>query len=277
MLDEAKRQGLHALADADVPTWVSAGIDERARPIAARVARARAFLADLLGLVPDVQLLILTQADWGGRAAHPIYGMPNSDRGTLCVAGEPNDFWMAFVDLLDDDAVMRLQHMYPDRRGGIDLAPFFDLLAIHELGHAFQTAGGVRFPRLWLSELFCNVSLDAYVVGEEPELLPALATFPHLVAEVPGSRLPYRTVRDFELLYDSMPGPNYGWFQCRLHVAARRLVDESGPVVVRRLWDAFRIGNAQLAQKLGDVHPQLGLLAEEFDREQPPLESVSPI
>jgi hypothetical protein len=266
MLDEAKRGGLLALSDAPVPTWVSPDAGERAWPIASRLARARAFLGEMLGLVPDVQLLVLVEADWAGRAAHPIYGMPNSDRGTLCVAAEPNDFWMAFVEMLDETARSQLRDAYPGENDGIDLAPFFDLLVIHELAHAFQTAGEVRFPRLWLREFFCNLSLDAYVVAAEPEALPALATFPRLVSQVPANLMRYRTIQDFELLYDSMPGANYGWFQCRLHVAARRLVDAAGTGVVQRLWDAFRIGNEELAEKLGgDVHAELGAIAQELD------------
>jgi hypothetical protein len=265
MLDEAKRDGLLPLHDAELPTWVSSGVGERAKPIAARVARARAFLSELLDVVPEVQLLVLVEADWAGRAAHPIYGMPNSDRGTLCVAGEPNDFWMAFVELLDETAGSQLRDAYPSSNDGVDLAPFFDLLAIHELGHSFLGAGGVRFPRLWLHEFFCNVSLDAYVAAVEPESMPALTTFPLLVSRVPPDRMRYRTLRDFERLYDSMPGPNYGWFQCRLHVAARRLVAAAGIDVLRRLWDTFRIEDSELARKLGDeVHIELGRIAQEL-------------
>jgi hypothetical protein len=269
MLDEAKRDGLLPLAGADVPTWVSPGVEERAQPIASRVARASAFLADRLGVVPDVQLLVLVEADWAGRAAHPTYGMPNSDRGTLCVAGEPSDFWMAFVELLDETARSQLRDAYPGSNHSLDLAPFFDLLAVHELAHSFHNAGSVRFPRLWLHEFFCNLSLDAYVVAVEPEVLPALTTFPSLVSTIPANRMHYRTIRDFEQMYDSMPGPNYGWFQCKLHVAARRLVGAVGGDVLQRMWDTFRIGDIELGRKLSaDVHPELGRIAEELYREQ---------
>lgn len=265
MLDEAKRDGLLPLDGTEVPTWVSRGVEQRAQPIAARVARARVFLGERLGIVPDIQLLVLVEADWAGRAAHPIYGMPNSDRGTLCVAGEPNSFWMAFVELLDDTARSQLRDAYPGSNDRIDLAPFFDLLAIHELAHSFLQAGSVRFPRLWLTEFFCNVSLDAYVVSVEPDALPALATFPLLVSQVPKEAMRYKTWHDFERLYDTMPGPNYGWFQCRLHVAARRLVGAASGAVLARLWDAFRVGDTDLTRTLrDDVHPELGRIAEEL-------------
>jgi hypothetical protein len=86
------------------------------------------------------------------------------------------------------------------------------------------------------------------------------------LSEVPGRRLRYHTMRDFEVLYDSMPGPNYGWFQCRFHVEARRLVDTSGAGVVRRLWDAFRIEDRETAEKLrSEVDPQLDSILETLD------------
>jgi hypothetical protein len=100
-------------------------------------------------------------------------------------------------------------------------------------------------------------------------VLPALTTFPSLVSTIPANRMHYRTIRDFEQMYDSMPGPNYGWFQCKLHVAARRLVGAVGGDVLQRMWDTFRIEDIELGRKLSaDVHPELGRIAEELYREQ---------
>jgi hypothetical protein len=259
------REGLTELQDAPIPTWASAGLSRRAEPIAARSARALAFLGELLGVVPDVQLLVLAEGDWAGRSGHPVYGMPNSLRDTLVVAGESNRFWLAFVDMLDPGPQLELRAAYRATDGEIDLAPFFDLLAVHELAHTFEVAGGVRFPRLWLREFFCNVCLHAYVAAAEPEAMAALTAFPLLVAQVPGDRLNYRTIADFERIYDDMPGPNYGWFQCRLHVAAGRLVESAGPRSVRKLFDAYRVGDAELSALLGTrVHPELRAIAEEL-------------
>jgi hypothetical protein len=262
---DALREGLTEVQDAPIPTWASAGLSERAGPIAARSARALAFLGELLGVVPDVQLLVLTEGDWAGRSGHPVYGMPNSLRDTLVVAGEANQFWLAFVDMLDPEPQLELRAAYRGADDEIDLAPFFDLLAVHELAHTFEVAGGVRFPRLWLREFFCNVCLHAYVAAAEPEAMAALTAFPRLVAQVPGDRLSYRTIADFERIYDDMPGPNYGWFQCRLHVAAGRLVESAGPQSVRKLFDAYRVDDAELSALLGTrVHPELRAIAEEL-------------
>jgi hypothetical protein len=32
---------------------------------------------------------------------------------------------------------------------------------------------------------------------------------------------------------------NYGWYQCRFHVAAAEVFDRAGPGAARRLWDTF--------------------------------------
>ena len=165
---DALREGLTEVQDAPIPTWASAGLSQRAGPIAARSARALDFLKELLGVVPDVQLLVLAEGDWAGRSGHPVYGMPNSLRDTLVVAGESNRFWLAFVEMLDPEPQLELRAAYRGADGEVDLAPFFDLLAVHELAHTFEMAGGVRFPRSWLREFFCNVCLHAYVATVEP-------------------------------------------------------------------------------------------------------------
>jgi hypothetical protein len=259
---EELRSGLAELTDAPLPTWTSHGLQDRATPLARRTARALDFLSELLGVRPDVQLLVLGQADWPSRSAHPLFGMPNSSRDTLVVAGEESTFWLSFVEILDARAQDELRAAYAGAGGGLDLAPFFDLLAIHELAHTIQWAGGVDFPRLWLYEFFCNVCLHAYVAEIEPESLPALTIFPRLVAAVSGERLPHRTLDEFERLYVDMPGTNYGWWQCRLQVAAGELFDAAGRRGVQRLWSAFRVDDSQLLTTLEEaVHPHLATIA----------------
>jgi hypothetical protein len=62
----------------------------------------------------------------------------------------------------------KLLTTYPNRAGGLDLQPFFDLITIHELGHAFEVLGDLRFPTFWLSEIFVNLALHAFVATRLP-------------------------------------------------------------------------------------------------------------
>lgn len=261
-----RRSGLVALDGLPLPVWHSEGLAERAGPIAERCATARHLLSELFEIEPAVELLVLTEKDWPGHAAHPLYGMPNSTRDTVVVAGEPNRFWLAFIDMVDDEGRTELAEAYRDGTGEIDLSPFFDLLAIHELSHVYQAQGRVRFPRLWLNEFFCNLCLHAYVVAEEPERLPELLTFPRVVSTVSADRFEYRTEQDFERLYDEMPGTNYGWFQCRMHAGAASVYDGGGIRILKRLWDHYQsqVDRSQLVRDLSEVDASLGTFAHEF-------------
>ena len=69
---DALREGLTEVQDAPTSTWASAGLSQRAGPIAARSARALDFLRELLEVVPDVQLLVLAEDDWAGRSTTTV-------------------------------------------------------------------------------------------------------------------------------------------------------------------------------------------------------------
>ena len=64
--------------------------------------------------------------------------------------------------------------------GADRLAPFADMLVVHELAHAFHDGVPFVFPRSWLMELFANMALYAFVVAEEPDRSLHLETLPRV-------------------------------------------------------------------------------------------------
>ena len=86
-----------------------------------------------------------------------------------------------------------------------------------------------------------------------------------MFARVPATAFEYRTGDEFECLYSNMSGPNYARFQCRLQLAAADLYRSGGEGAIRRLYDAFRLDNAELSARLADaVDPGLGAFALGF-------------
>jgi len=266
-IDTSKHAGLVHVGDLPFPVFASADVVPRAREIADRAAGALTFLGSVLDVEPELALLVLAQSDWEGRASHPVYGMPNYDgAGNLVVAGAPSDFWRGFVGLVAEaqpDVLPILTEAY-EADGEIDLSPFFDLLAIHEMGHRLHQVGVVRFPRLWLSEFFCNLCLHTYVAEEEPDVLQVLEAFPAAVAAVRPEHMQHNDLGTFEQLYDRMPPHNYGWYQCRLHAAAKRVYEAGGAAVLRHLWDRFRVTDAELTVALHEVEPELARVLTEW-------------
>jgi hypothetical protein len=266
-IDTRKHAGLEHVENFPFLVFASTNVVPRAREIAERVARSLAFLGSMLNVEPELALLVLAPGDWDGRASHPVYGMPNYDgAGNLVVAGAPSDFWRGFVGLVAEaqaDALQILTEAY-EVDGEIDLSPFFDLLAVHELGHRLHQVGVVRFPRLWLSEFFCNLCLHTYVAEKEPDELAVLEAFPAAVAAVPPEHMQHSDLNTFEQLYDRMLPHNYGWYQCRLHVAAKRVYDVGGAGALRRLWNHLRLSEEDLAAALQEVEPELARVPTEW-------------
>jgi hypothetical protein len=130
----------------------------------------------------------------------------------------------------------------------LDLQPFFDLITIHELGHAFEVLGDLRLPTFWLGEIFANLALHAFVATRQPESLSTLEVLPTLGAQSRrlGARMRaegYCTLEELEVHYtggdDPMSPLNYVWYQYRWQRLAAKVFDSDGEDGLVRLWDLF--------------------------------------
>ena len=277
-MDIAVRSGLVEIAGA-VPTFASAGLERRATAIEGIAGSSSDYLVGLLEHRPEMQVLVLSEADWAEKGRVPLFGLPNAELGTLVVAGTEAGWWSELVLMAGDDRQAELATVYGGPDGSIHLEDFFDLIAVHEVAHLF-CEGMVVFPRMWLGELFANLALHAWVAQRAPDLLETLTTLPRLAALGSGEEFEHRSRDAFERLYSSLGGPNYVWYQFRLQVAAAELFDSVGEVAGRRLFDAFRvdggtdrdsqafdesINDATLAARLSAaVDPKLGAFSLAF-------------
>ena len=183
--------------------------------------------------------------------------MPYYSAGNLFLAGEPSDLAGRLEEAARSappEATRALAEVYG---AGTDrLASFADMLVVHELAHAFQDGVPFLFPRAWLSELFANMAVYAYVVAKEHDRLSHFETLPRVVLDYGVVQPVARDLRYFEALYPNIEPLTYVWYQFRFTMMAKDLVDATGPSALRRLWDAFVLSDEQLAGVLGDrVHP----------------------
>lgn len=268
---------LDELAGYPFPVYVSADAAGRATAIADRCEGAQRFYAKTFGIQARIRVLILAPAHWSRYTEYPVYGMPHCiDSATLVVAGENNGFWQSMIPPLETltpvaAEAARAAYGLPD--GSLDYSPFFDLLTAHEIAHLFHGQAALHFPRHWLSEFFCNLSLHALVSAESPDELSTLETLPRLVIGGDSALPPHHSLADFERLYLEMDAQNYGWYQCHLHVAARTVYDAGGITALQRLWRAFAqptppYTDEQLADYLSDaVHPQMKQIITQWPTE----------
>jgi hypothetical protein len=250
------RHGLVEVPGA-IPTFASRGLHDRAMSVGRIAAGSYEYLAGLLGFRPEVQLLVVSEADWPRVSETPLYGLPNASNGTLVVAGTEAPLWSSFGEMVQPEDRAEFEAIYRSPSGIVQLGPFMDLIAVHEVAHVFHE-GTQHFPRLWLQELFANLCLHAWVAERAPDDLTTLTTLPRLGSKAPPDSFAYSTRDDFERLYTNVGGPNYVWYQFRLQVEAGALYDRAGSGAVRRLFEAFRLDDDALAAHLAaDVDPGL--------------------
>lgn len=262
--------------------YFSAGQEERAKSIAMFMENAGIYFQQEIGFTPQTQLYILAPQQWKAYAAkplHDVYGFPhNVDVGRLVIAAEDNDFWRSFlppVDQLPPPLVAQIKEAYGKPDGSFTMMPFFDLLALHEIGHSYTAQAGLKMQRHWMGELFVNIMLHTYIAEKQPERLPELEAFPNMVVAGGTSDYHFTSLDDFEKLYATLGmGPrNYGWYQCKLHSAAKDIYNAGGKNVLKQLWQALKTHQENLTDEefvnllKKEVHPAVANVYLNWDKD----------
>ena len=233
--------------------YYSNGTNERAKIMASRCDKVVQFYKKQIRFEPSVTLLILSPQDWSKYTNFPVYGMPHyNDNKTLIVASDDNDFWKSFIppiSQLSRQLADQIISTYSNRNGDLTMQAFFDLLAIHELGHAYHNQGKLTMQRKWMGELFANILLHTYIAENEPELLPALTVFPKMLEAGGKSELKYTSLKDLETNYTEIGQKypkNYGWYQSRWHIAAGNIYNTGKVKTFKKLWVTLKSNNEVL-------------------------------
>jgi hypothetical protein len=228
----------------------------RARAAADVAADAYVYFSDLFtGIELDIAVIIADRAHWESRQP---YGLPffNDDvdqirPGIVVMPAGSGEFWIAMGQDLGDVSprdYATLLATYPDGAGGLDLQPFFDLVTIHELGHAFEVLGNLHLPTFWLGEIFANLCLHAFIETKRPADLDTLE-----VLSIVGSRSArldarmhaegYTSLDELEVHYtggdDPMCALNYVWYQYRWQRLAAEMFGADGEDGLVRFWNCF--------------------------------------
>lgn len=271
-------ENLNHLEGTKTKTYYSNGSKEQAETMAKRCDNVMSFYKSLINFEPTVTLLVLSPDDWNKYTNFPVYGMPHyNDAKTLIVASEDNDFWKSFIPPLEQlpkELAQQISNTYSDKDNSLTMRGFFDLLAIHELGHAFHEQGGLTMQRKWMGELFANILLHTYIAEKEPELLPALTVFPQMVVSSTNkSELKFTTLNELENNYNLIGQKypqNYGWFQSRWHIAAGEIYEAGGMMAFKKLWQELQqqkepLDDTSFAQLLTKVHKSIANVQLKWD------------
>jgi hypothetical protein len=248
--------GLTRLGGYPFEVRYSQGSLVRARTAAEVAANAYAYFSLLFsGVEPDIAVIVADETDWESRQP---YGLPffNDDEGQfrpgiVVMPAGSGDFWFAIAQDIRDASprgYSRLLATYPDGADGLNLQPFFDLVTIHEIGHAFEMLGDLRLPTFWLGEIFANLALHAFVATRQPKSLDTLQVLSTVGAQSRRLRARmraegYSTLEELEAHYTGGDQPmtplNYVWYQYRWQRLAAKMFDADGEEGLVRFWSCF--------------------------------------
>jgi hypothetical protein len=236
------------------------------------------FKRTLDNLEVDYKIYVLSKEDWAHYTdPNLIYGMPHfiPNEKRLVVAAEDNAFWR--MQLPDFSSLASpYKELFPmtySFNDEVSSRYFFDLLPIHELGHAWSSKGGLNTQRNWLSEMLCNLMLHTFIAEERGEFLGALELLPMYWSNEDQSNYTYTSLEQFQNNYweiGTQSPRNYAWYQYRFHNAARKLYNEGGADVLINLWSFLSRSQenlddeALLAGLRDEVHPYFEELWNEW-------------
>jgi hypothetical protein len=244
--------------------------------IAGHAAHACDFLRDVLGAAPRLTLRVLDVADWRACADVAPYGVSHvADDGALVVGARPADAWQMvsgyFGLHLPARQLARLNAAHgvdPMNRRGPALAPFTELLVVHEVAHVLAEQHGIRFDTRWLAEAFANYVLVATLGDREPAALRLVGSLAEAGASLDG-HLP--ALADFERERIDVVESVLAELAITRGVYAAYALHHTKPLA--RLFAAFRPGHRQrdadyeLGRMLAiDVHPTLAAIPARFVR-----------
>jgi hypothetical protein len=214
---------------------------EKAVHLQALVEDAIRFFTDSLDVRPELSLAVLTPEQWEGLITWQPYGMPG-------VAGEPAVAFLPATDvgLAADDALAIRPAVSPDAIRMIEASGhtfedgarrYVDLVGLHELGHTYAAAYGIRAPTLWLNELVASYFAYAFMRAERPDR--ALLWDGILRGYIDAVKPDHRTLDAFDRLYFGVGGRNYVWYQARFQRQIQTIYDAEGLEFIRELRTAF--------------------------------------
>ncbi len=224
-----------------ITVYYSEGHQEKALRIRSVVEEGMRFYADSLGIQAPLHLAVLTRDHWDQIIKWQPYGIPG-------VAGSPP---VAFLPATDDnlaanDALAIRPDVSPAAVRMIEASGhsyeegarrYVDLVGLHELGHTYTAAYGIRASRKWLNELLATYAAYAFLRQHQPRQAQLWDGI--LQGYLDAVRPQYTSLEDFDRLYFGVGARNYVWYQAQFQQMARRAYEAKGLGFLREVRAAF--------------------------------------
>lgn len=227
----------------------------RAQRVGKLVEEAHHFLTEWLGVEAHTTVSLLRRENWRHLRRAP-YGYPHSspDHSTIFVPATYPPPWIDRSRALYEAAPERLQRKVCGEEDELrrQIAAFYDLVAVHELGHLFIHHLKLALGTKWLTELIANLFATAFFVERRPELAECWLAW----ADIQSSQdVPFQSLEAYEANYSSLSFANASYYQGRFNRHALRLWQQHGRALAAPLIERFSLLPHVVDERFSKVAP----------------------
>jgi hypothetical protein len=276
-LEAVRQLGLARLPAGALPTFYSAGAEQRARYFQTLISGERDFYMQKLHVsLGDLNLAVLSPQDWPLVNPHDPYGMPSVE-GHPRVIAMPAELSRSVVISVPDFSSLSPHLQKEVRDTGKPLRELVyvgaDSIGTHELGHAILEDYGIGWTTHWFNEFLASYVGNIYIAEKRPADLAANRIFWETGLGYPH---PHTSLDYFESHYDELSAKepqNYGWYECALDQRVLAIYRKEGLGLLPKIKAAFPPGgpqrtSAQVLDTLERIDPGWKQWASEMEADR---------
>ncbi len=249
------RVRLQRIEGQPVTLHFSPGYRPRAERLGELVADAHRFLAAWLDVEAQTTLSVLRRENWRHLRRAP-YGYPHSipERGTIFAPAHYPPRLLERARALYHAAPPPMQQALCSDPQALraQISLFYDLVAIHELGHLFIYHLQLVLGAQWLTELVANLFASAFFLERRPDLAQCWFAWADIQASV---EVPHRELDAYEAHYTTLDFTNASYYQGRFNQRARAIWQAEGPAIAPALVAGFSRRSGWLLARFRAVAP----------------------
>ncbi|MDX1439485.1 MAG: hypothetical protein R3284_06235 [Rubricoccaceae bacterium] len=265
--------------EGDVDTFHSEGYHDHATELQQLVEEAVLFFREphVLNVSLNLTLAILDPEDWarlGGRryGVPYVWALPEQPKVAFMPATEDSPISDMNIGMKEDVSTEILERFHNLGISYEDAARrFVELLALHEIGHAYAFTYMTRFSQRWLNEFVATYLAYAFLSERRPQMAELWDAMNDALVE--ASPHQHTTLADFDRLYSGVGLPNYGWYQGKFQQLGNDVFATMGMSFMHQFKSSWvntpeaPEGDALRLQQVAAIYPDVIVWAEGADGE----------
>jgi hypothetical protein len=197
-----------------ITIYYAEGYQNRVSDVRPLLEEMMAFYQKKLGIKENFSVAILTKEQWLKHVEKIPYGLPYVRENVAFLPATSDGVVTAGAIAMKAKASPATLKEIKD--SGYDFEAgamkFTDVIGLHELGHVYTFAYGIKSKSRWLNEFLASYFAYAFLMNKHPKVA---ALFQAMATDVyaDGVQPKYTSLDEFERLYSGVGVDNYAWYE----------------------------------------------------------------